>query len=125
MHKISIIDADCSDINFIILIKERNSKCFDVSMYKPTREFGWSLGKCFGSRQWLGSGTYTDKCCILEEMQILSCNITSHNHRDWSSTTLTMLGHHFCDDFAGHNAFISINVTGANIYDMVFTLCIY
>ena len=25
-------------------------------------------------------------------------------------------GHHFCDDFSGHNAFISINVSGVNIF---------
>ena len=88
------------------------SKCFDVSMYKSTSDFGWSFGNCSGSDKWLGSGTYTDKCCTSDVLHILSCSTSSHDQRDWSSTVLTMLGHQFCDDFAGHNAFISLNVSG-------------
>ena len=40
------------------------SKCFDVSMYKPTSDFGWSFGHCSSSGIWLESGTYTKQCCI-------------------------------------------------------------
>ena len=93
-------------------VSESSSACFDVSMYKPTKDFGWSLGTCSDSRIWLGSGTYTDKCCISDGLQILSCQTSSHGQQDWSKTTLRMLGHQFCDDFAGRNAFIPLNVTG-------------
>ena len=95
------------------------SKCFDVSMYKSTSDFGWSLGNCSGSDKWLGSGTYTDKCCISDGLHILSCSTSSHDQRDWSNTVLTMLGHQFCDDFAGQNAFIPLNVSGS--YPKTFT----
>ena len=88
------------------------SKCFDVSMYKSTSDFGWSLGNCSGSDKWLGSGTYTDQCCITEELQVLTCSTRSRGRGDWSNSILMMLGHQFCDDFVGHNAFIEINVTG-------------
>ena len=87
------------------------SNCFDVSMYKPTSDFGWSFGHCSGSGNWLGSGTYTDKCCDLEGWQVLTCSTHSHGQRDWSRTVLIMLGHQFCDDFVDHIAFISLNVS--------------
>ena len=95
------------------------TKCFDVSMYKSTSDFGWSLGNCSGSDKWLGSGTYTDKCCISDELQVLTCSTRSRGRRDWSNSILMMLGHQFCDDFVGHTAFIEINVTGSLIYTIV------
>ena len=84
-------------------------------MYKPTPDFGWSLGDCSGSGIWLGSGTYTDICCISEEQHILNCWTSSHYQRDWSNTILMMLGHQFCDDFVGHNAFIPLNISGISL----------
>ena len=88
------------------------SKCFDVSMYKPTSDFGWSLGHCSSSGIWLEAGTYTEKCCISEEVHILSCINTGPERHDWSSSILIMLGHQFCDDVVGHKAFIRLNISG-------------
>ena len=98
--------------SILFLTSALASKCFDVSMYKSTSDFGWALGNCSGSDEWLGSGTYTDKCCISDESQVLTCSTRSRGRRDWSNCILMMLGHQFCDDFVGHNAFIEINVTG-------------
>ena len=89
-----------------------NSTCFDVSMYMPRSDLGWSLGYCSSFGKWLGSGTYTDKCCISGDLHILTCNTSSHSLRDWSNSVLNILGHQFCDDFVGHNAFIALNISG-------------
>ena len=97
-------------IQFFIL--EPNSKCFDVSMYKPTSDFEWTFGHCSGSDIWLGSGVYTDKCCLSEGWHILTCSIRSYLQHDWSNSILIMLGHQFCDDFNGFKAFIRLNVSG-------------
>ena len=102
-------------INIHVFTLEGTLECFDVSMYKPTPFVGWSFGHCHGSRKWLGSGIYHDKCCISEGRHILTCSTISHRQRDWSSTYLIMLGHQFCEDFVGHNAFLSLNVSGAII----------
>ena len=88
-------------------------------MHKPTPDFEWSFGKCTSSHKWLGSGTYTDKCCIELGIHILSCNTRTSSQRDWSSTALTMLGHQFCDDLAGYNSFISLNVSGTHTYKYI------
>ena len=91
---------------------DTTSKCFDVSMYKPTSDFGWSFGHCSGSGNWQGAGIYTDKCCVSEGWHILTCSINSLGHSDWSRSPLMMLGHTFCDDFVGHVAFIALNISG-------------
>ena len=90
---------------------EPRSECYDVSMYKPTPDFGWSFGNCSDSHKWVGSGVYTDMCCISEGWHILTCRTSSHGQHDWSNTILMMLGHQFCDDFAGHNAYIPLNAS--------------
>ena len=96
------------------------SKCFDVSMYKPTSDFKWSFGHCSGSEHWLGSGIYTNKCCISEGWHILSCSISSLGKYDWSRSPLTLLGHTFCDDFVGRIAFISLNISGDYMYKFLY-----
>ena len=96
---------------------EPNSKCFDVSMYKPTSDFEWAFGHCSGSDRWHGPGTYTDKCCISDGWNILTCSIRSYSQRDWSNSILIMLGHQFCDDFVGYKAFIRLNVSGDYEYE--------
>ena len=95
-------------------------------MFKPTPNHGWSIGHCNDSLKWMGSGTYTEKCCISGGLHILSCKARSHGDRDWSNNILTMLGHQFCNDFVGHNAFIVLNVTGTWIKITIrsFKICI-
>ena len=88
------------------------SECFDVSIYKHTPWYEWSFGHCSMSPIWLGSGIYTDKCCISDGVHILRCSTKSHHKGDWSNTVVMMLGHQFCDDFVGHNAFIELNISG-------------
>ena len=89
-------------------------------MYKPASDFKWSLGHCSGSEHWLGSGIYTDKCCVSEERDILTCSISSLGKDDWSRSPLMLLGHTFCDDFVGQIAFISLNISGECIYKCLY-----
>ena len=89
--------------------------CIDVSMYKYTPDYHWTFGDCVASQNWIGPSIYTDKCCISRGEYFLSC-VTSREIVDWSSTSLTMLGHQFCDDQTGYAATISINVSGKPMY---------
>lgn len=91
-------------------VLDTTSMCIDVSMYKYTSEYQWKLGDCVASQSWVGPAIYTDKCCISRGEYLLTC-ATSREIFDWSSTSLTMLGHQFCDDQTGYAATISINVS--------------
>ena len=114
------MDIERSHDYILVLIVDPKSECFDVSMYKQTSDYGWTFGKCSGSKKWLGSGTYTDKCCTSKGSYILSCSTKSHVQRDWSNSILMMLGHQFCDDFVGHMAFIRLNISGDQKYQCMF-----
>ena len=89
---------------------ELDSKCFDVSMHKHTANYGWSFGNCSHSSKWLGTGTYTDKCCVVGGKHILDCR-ANHGEIDWSGSPLIMLGHQFCDDVVGQRLLIAVNVS--------------
>lgn len=100
-----------------------------MSIYKPTPGYAWSFGHCSVSIKWLGSGTYTDKCCIPEGQHILRCSSGSTGKGDWSNAVVMMLGHQFCDDFVGHTAFIPLNVSGmlhtARSYPFTYAICLF
>ena len=85
--------------------------CFDISMYKPTNDFGWSFGHCSSSGMWLDPGTYTQKCCLSGEVHVLTCINNSPERLDWSSSALITFGHQFCDDVVGHISFIPLNIS--------------
>ena len=82
---------------------------------KQTSEKKWSLGPCSQSQKGLGEGRYTERCCLSEGIHILTCK-AGRNENDWSSNVVMILGHRFCDDFVGHEAYIAINVSGTIIY---------
>ena len=92
-------------------VLDTRSMCIDVSMYKYTSEYQWTFGNCVASQDWNGPAIYTEKCCISRGEYLLTC-ATSREISDWSLTSLTMLGHQFCDDQTGYAATISINVSG-------------
>ena len=108
------------------VILERGYECFDVSIYKPTPAYEWSFGPCVSSDKWQGSGTYTDKCCISSEQNMLRCSSTSPGRGDWSNAVVMILGHYFCDDFVGNTAFIALNISGivdlARLYSITHIL---
>ena len=87
-----------------------DSRCLDVVFYKRSREYHWSFGHCLSSLNWLGIGTYHEKCCVLDEINMLTCSTTAKGG-DWSSTMLTMFGHRFCDDLVGKKGMIRINIS--------------
>ena len=84
-------------------------------MYKPTPEYGWSFGHCSSSHTWIGLGLYTEKCCIQDKKNVLTCS-NANTKGDWSNTILMMLGHRFCDDVVDHSARITIDVSGICIH---------
>ena len=83
-------------------------------MYKSGPEYGWSFEHCSSLDTWMGSGTYTEKCCIKDEKNVLTCN-TASMKGDWSTTSLMMLGHRFCDDVVDHSARLTIDTSGKYI----------
>ena len=107
------INSKESYVHFrVYIISDPSYKCFDVSIYKPTPEYEWSFGPCISSAKWLGSGTYTDKCCISSGQHILRCSTRSWGRSDWSNSVVMILGHYFCDDFVGYTAIIGLNISG-------------
>ena len=104
------------NIIYLLCISDTQYKCFDVSMYKPLPHYGWSLAHCTDTNNWVGPGTYTSKCCVVDEVHTLTCSTGFYSLNDWSGSTLSMLGHKFCDDVVGYKAFIPLNITGGNKY---------
>ena len=66
------------------------------------------------SLEWLGRGTYIEKCCVTDTNIALTCS-TASKDGDWSNTVLMMLGHQFCDDLVGRKGVVKINVSGIYI----------
>ena len=92
-------------------LSEPGSTCVDIAFYTRLPEYNWSFGHCFSSHTWLGRGTYTEKCCISDPMNTLTCSTTS-KEGDWSNNALMLFGHHFCDDLVGRETEIGLNVAG-------------
>ena len=88
-------------------------------MYKSAPEYGWSFGHCSSSRTWLGIGLYTEKCCIQDKRNVLTCT-TANMKGDWSNTVLMMFGHRFCDDIVDHSARLTVDVSG--IYTHIYII---
>ena len=78
---------------------------------RPTPDDTWLLGHCSQSQKWRGTGTYTERCCLSKGVHTLTCR-TSRTKNDWSSNVVMIMGHRFCEDFVGHEAVLSINISG-------------
>ena len=81
-------------------------------MYKPLPNYGWSFANCSDTSNWLGPGTYTYQCCVLDGVHTLTCSTGFYSVKDWSGSVLSMLGHQFCEDVVGYKAFVALNITG-------------
>ena len=80
-------------------------------MYKHTPNYEWSFGPCSSSHEWIEPGIYSEKCCVSEKNNILTCS-TTNNNADWSNNVLMLLGHRFCDDLVDYSASFLIDVSG-------------
>ena len=92
-------------------------------MYKSAPEYGWSFGSCSSSHTWIGFGLYTEKCCIQDKKNVLTCS-TANIKGDWSNTILMMLGHGFCNDVVDQSARLTIDTSGIYIMYKVYILLI-
>ena len=90
-------------------------------MYKSAPEYGWSFGNCSSSHTWIGFGLYTEKCCIQDKKNVLTCS-TANIKGDWSNTILMMLGHGFCNDVVDQSARLTIDTSGIYIMYKVYIL---
>ena len=73
-------------------------------------KYNWQLGPCHTSHTYSRTGTYTDKCCLPNGDNILSCK-SSQNH-GWANSVVTIGKHKFCDDSVGYNQLIKLNISG-------------
>ena len=90
-------------------------------MYKSAPEYGWSFGNCSSSHTWIGLGLYTEKCCIQDKKNVLTCS-TANIKGDLSNTILMMLGHGFCNDVVDQSARLTIDTSGIYIMYKVYIL---
>ena len=93
------------------LIPEASSTCVDIAFYKRFPEYIWSFGHCSHAHKWFGPGTYTEKCCFSDAINMLTCS-TTYKEGDWSNNVLMILGRHFCDDLVEREARINLNISG-------------
>ena len=94
--------------------------CFDVYMTeRKIPENSWSLGHCSQSQKWVGPGTYIENCCLSNGVHMLTCK-TNRARNDWSSNAVIIMGHRFCEDFVGHEAVFSINISGMSIHGKIW-----
>ena len=64
------------------IIPESGSTCVDIALYKRFPDYGWSFGHCLSSLEWLGRGTYIEKCCVTDTNIALTCSAASKDG-DW------------------------------------------
>ena len=89
-------------------------------MYKHTQDYDWSFGQCTSSHEWIEPGIYSEKCCVSENKNILTCS-TANKDDDWSNNVLMLLGHRFCDDLVDYSASFLIDVSGILIYSYMYS----
>lgn len=89
---------------------ETDLECFDIELHTNGVGNGWRFGHCQSSQEYVGTGTYTEKCCLSRGPQILSC--TSFDSHGWGRSFVLLLGHRFCDDHVGYKAMSMIDVFG-------------
>ena len=89
--------------------------CLDIHFLTESSSYSYELGQCFAPRQYIGQGTYTDKCCLdLTEEHILTCKTSESS--GWAHSYLMIKDHWFCDDIVGYKSMSRIDMSGIRIY---------
>ena len=99
-------------ITVIPVLKER--KCFDISLHALSDGYTWEVGECHSTHKYSGAYTYTEKCCLPNDDNLLSCKSTQYH--GWIDSNVKIGDHSFCDDMLGYNKFIRINLAGKYRY---------
>ena len=82
----------------------------NVNLHTSENSYTWKLGKCYPSDKYSIDGTYTEKCCIPNGNNVLSCKSAQGN--GWVNAFVGIDGHVFCDDMVGYDKFVLINIPG-------------
>ena len=97
--------------------------CFDVALNPTGPGYNWVLGQCSSSQEYMGDGTYIEKCCVSNPEQILICK--DQENKDWSNGAVVLMENNFCDDYAGYNSMLRLDISGISISTRIHShLCI-
>ena len=84
--------------------------CTNIDLHTTRDSYKWQLGPCISSLKFSRIGTYTEKCCVPNDDQILSCR--SDQPDGWGNSVVAIGNHQFCDDSVGYNQLIKLNIPG-------------
>ena len=71
----------------------------------------WEFGPCSSAQKYANYMKYTERCCVLEGYQTLTCYNTE-KPQGWKNGYLEIQGRRYCDDFMSYKAMQRILVKG-------------